>query len=182
MHVNDTHTHTHTHTHTQREKKSKPLFSKSFLYCIKSQANEKPITSHRFIVGVDRGVSNPRFPPPLSPLPSPSLPAFLPLSPCFPPPLSPLFPPPLSPLPSPSLPASLPLSPYFPPPLPRFPPPLSPYPRPPLSTPPPLYAEHFKALIIIIIIIIFFLHPTHSPARAGSVSVINLHFYAEYRL
>ena len=77
-------------------------------------------------VGVDRGVSNPRFPPPLSPLPSPSLPASLPLSPCFPPPLSPRFPPP----------ASLPLSPHFPLPLPRFPPPLSPYPRPPCPPPP----------------------------------------------
>ena len=69
------------------------------------------------VVGVDRGVSNPRFPSPLSPLPSPSIPASLPLSPCFPPPLPPLFPPPLSPLPSPLSPLpspSLPTSPLSP--------------------------------------------------------------------
>ena len=69
------------------------------------------------VVGVDRGVSNPRFF-------SPSLPASLPLYPRFPPPLSLLPSPYLSPLPSPSLPSSL-LSPCFPPPLSPLPSPSS---------------------------------------------------------
>ena len=40
--------------------------------------------------GVDRGVPNPHFPPPFTPLPSPFHPTSLPLSPHFPPPPTPL--------------------------------------------------------------------------------------------
>ena len=40
--------------------------------------------------GVDRGVPNPHFPPPYTPLPSPFHPTSLPLSPHFPPPPTPL--------------------------------------------------------------------------------------------
>ena len=86
-----------------------------FLLCPIIQAHSALLWTNPLPVGVDRGVLDPRpppplprFPPPLPPLPDPSYPASRPLYPRFPPPL----PPSLTPLPAPLPPLPAPFTSY----------------------------------------------------------------------
>ena len=59
----------------------------------KFEQGDNSVTGETRPEGVDRGVPDHHFPPPLSPLPSPSAPTSLPLCPHFPPPIK-IVPPP----------------------------------------------------------------------------------------